>query len=110
MKKLLNIIIAIIIRFKSYYFKPEDKFSEIIKIEELFMKTAIKLMRKDAFRLFDISVILEKRKNSGCKLGFQQPRNFSNLGFQRWLRLSAFIETPQTFRIQAKSEMVYWLF
>lgn len=63
MKKLLNIITAIIIRLESYYFKPEDKFSEIIKIEELFMKTAIKLMRKDAFRLFDISVILENRKN-----------------------------------------------
>ena len=58
MKKLLNIITAIIIRLESYYFKPEDKFSEIIEIEKLFMKTAIKLMRKDAFRLFDISVMM----------------------------------------------------
>ena len=63
MKKLLNIITAIIIRFQSYYFKPEDKFSEIIEIEKLFMKTAIKLMRKDAFRLFDINIILENKKN-----------------------------------------------
>ena len=63
MKKLLNIITAIIIRLESYYFKPEDKFSEIIEIEKLFMKTAIKLMRKDAFRLFDINIILENKKN-----------------------------------------------
>ena len=63
MKKLLNIITAIIIRLESYYFKPEDKFSEIIEIEKLFMKTAIKLMRKDAFRLFDITIILENKKN-----------------------------------------------
>ena len=41
MKKLLNIIIAIIIRFQSYYFKPEDKFSKVLEIEKLFMKTAI---------------------------------------------------------------------
>ena len=63
MKKLLNIIITIIIRYQSYYFKPEDKFSEILEIEKLFMKTAIKLMRKDAFRLFDITIILENKKN-----------------------------------------------
>ena len=42
MKKLLNIIITIIIRFQSYYFKPEDKFSEVLEIEKLFMKTATK--------------------------------------------------------------------
>ena len=63
MKKLLNIITAIIIRLESYYFKPEDKFSEVLEIEKLFMKTAIKLMRKDAFRLFDITIILENKKN-----------------------------------------------
>ena len=45
MKKLLNIIITIIIRFQSYYFKPEDKFSEIIKIEELFIETSLKLLK-----------------------------------------------------------------
>ncbi len=63
MKKLLNIIITIIIRFKSYYFKPEDKFSEIIKIEELFIETSLKLLKKDSFRLFDINVVLENKKD-----------------------------------------------
>lgn len=63
MKKLLNTIITIIIRYKSYLFKPKDKFSEIIKIEELFIRTSLKLLKKDSFRLFDINIVLENKKD-----------------------------------------------
>lgn len=63
MKKLLNTIITIMIRYKSYLFKPKDKFSEIIKIEELFIETSLKLLKKDSFRLFDINIVLENKKD-----------------------------------------------